>query len=302
MASSTRLPRLDANRDSRDRPNATSAVRPRVKPFPHDGFLTRGPFHDLLTAPSLRTPSQECTLDPLVLMSVFDAAAAGRRRPRRRARLRGVIGGPRMASAAASVLHPMRNVDGSTGESDDRALTGDRQSPGFRPAPVLHCSQPALADGRRCGAAADGSRPFRRDQRGPGSRATGDRVLVAFARLDPRRICRPRASSAGSKPDTFVAVLPAAGFGSGPHAVAGEIRMLFAHHVDRRPQGGPLRATVSIGIANSLAEASPDLETLRERADLCLDRRQSRRSQSRRSANHGPDEGNAAISAAPGRS
>ena len=98
-------------------------------------------------------------------------------------------------------------------------------------------------------------------------RAAGDRLLVTFARvihdyLPPNSlVCRLGA-------DTFAAILPAAGPARAA-AIADEIRLLFAHLSIEGP-GGPVRTTVSIGIAGSRG-SDIDLETLLHRADVCLD-------------------------------
>ncbi len=99
-------------------------------------------------------------------------------------------------------------------------------------------------------------------------RDAGDRLLVTFARvihdyLPPTSlVCRLGA-------DTFAAILPAAGPARAA-AIADEIRLLSAHLCIDGP-GGPVRTTVSIGIAGTRG-GHPDVETLLQRADLCLDR------------------------------
>ena len=99
-------------------------------------------------------------------------------------------------------------------------------------------------------------------------RDAGDRLLVTFARvihdyLPPTSlVCRLGA-------DTFAAILPAAE-PTRAAAIADEIRLLFAHLSIDGP-GGQVRSTVSIGIAGT-GGSDPDIETLLQRADLCLDR------------------------------
>ncbi len=96
----------------------------------------------------------------------------------------------------------------------------------------------------------------------------GDRLLIAFARmihdyLPPTSlVCRLGA-------DMFAAILPGAG-SARAHVIADEIRMLFAHLAIASPLG-KLQTTVSVGIAVARG-AAVDVETLLQRADLCLDR------------------------------
>ena len=99
-------------------------------------------------------------------------------------------------------------------------------------------------------------------------RQSGDRLLVAFARLihdylpPTSLVCRLGA-------DTFAAILPAAD-PARAYAIADEIRMLFAH-LKIGGSEGLVRTTVSIGVAGSCGNDT-DLEMLLQRADLCLDR------------------------------
>ena len=115
-------------------------------------------------------------------------------------------------------------------------------------------------------------------------RAAGDRLLVAFARLihdylpPASLVCRLGA-------DTFAAIVPAAG-PVRAQAIADDIRLLFAHLAIESPRG-PLRATVSIGIAGSRG-TNADIETLLQRADLCLDRAKAG-GRDRVAAEAGPD-------------
>ena len=97
---------------------------------------------------------------------------------------------------------------------------------------------------------------------------TGDRLLVAFAHLAhdylpaSSLVCRVGG-------EEFAAVLPGAD-AERARAVADEIRSLFAHIVLDGPQG-PVRTTVSIGIAvSSGAEPPAEIVDLLGRADLCL--------------------------------
>ncbi len=116
-------------------------------------------------------------------------------------------------------------------------------------------------------------------------RDAGDRILVAFARmvhdyLPPTSlVCRLDA-------DTFAAILPDAGLARAT-AIADEIRMLFAHLSIEGP-AGPVRTTVSIGIAGTRGSKS-GIETLLQHADLCLDRAKAR-GRNRVEADAGPDE------------
>ncbi len=97
----------------------------------------------------------------------------------------------------------------------------------------------------------------------------GDRLLVAFARLahdylpPTSLICRVGG-------EEFAAILPGADLARA-HAVADEIRALFAHVALESPLG-PLRATVSIGVASMRDQRVEDGEVgeLLSRADICL--------------------------------
>ena len=116
-------------------------------------------------------------------------------------------------------------------------------------------------------------------------RDAGDRLLAAFARtvhayLPPTSlVCRLGA-------DTFAAILPAAGLARAT-AIADEIRMLFAHLSIDGP-AGPVRATVSIGVAGARGSES-DIEALLQRADLFLDGAKAG-GRNRVEAESGPDE------------
>ena len=97
----------------------------------------------------------------------------------------------------------------------------------------------------------------------------GDRLLVAFARLahdylpSTSLVCRIGG-------EEFAALLPGADL-ERAHAVADEIRALFAHVALESPVG-PLSATVSIGVAAMRADPLPeeDISELLSRADICL--------------------------------
>lgn len=96
----------------------------------------------------------------------------------------------------------------------------------------------------------------------------GDRLLVAFARL-AHDYLPPTSLVCRVGGEEFVALLPGAD-AARARAVADEIRALFAHLAVAGP-GGPVRTTVSIGIALAGDEAEGGrLAALLARADLCL--------------------------------
>ncbi len=97
----------------------------------------------------------------------------------------------------------------------------------------------------------------------------GDRLLVAFARL-AHDYLPPNSLVCRVGGEEFAAILP----GADPeraHAVADEIRALFAHVALDGPHG-PLRATVSVGVAQTQPDVIVDSEIvdLLGRADVCL--------------------------------
>ncbi len=99
----------------------------------------------------------------------------------------------------------------------------------------------------------------------------GDRLLVAFARL-AHDYLPPTSLVCRVGGEEFAAVLPGAD-AARALAVADEIRALFAHLAVAGP-GGPVRTTVSIGIAVMGDEAADEgdgrLAALLARADRCL--------------------------------
>ena len=99
----------------------------------------------------------------------------------------------------------------------------------------------------------------------------GDRLLVAFARL-AHDYLPPTSLVCRVGGEEFVALLPGAE-ADRARAVADEIRALFAHLAVAGP-GGPVRTTVSIGIAMMGDEptdgGSGRLAALLARADQCL--------------------------------
>lgn len=103
-------------------------------------------------------------------------------------------------------------------------------------------------------------------------RDAGDRLLTAFARL-AHDYLPPTSLVCRSGGGEFAALLPGADLARAL-AVADELRALFAHLVLDGP-AGPLRATVSIGVAADPGGPEPatqrDLLDLIDRAELCLD-------------------------------
>ncbi len=97
----------------------------------------------------------------------------------------------------------------------------------------------------------------------------GDRLLVAFARL-AHDYLPPTSLVCRVGGEEFAAVLPDADPGRAAR-VADELRGLFAHVMLEGPQG-PIRTTVSIGIAALAAEApaGDEVTDLLLRADRCL--------------------------------
>ena len=97
----------------------------------------------------------------------------------------------------------------------------------------------------------------------------GDRLLVAFARL-AHDYLPPNSLVCRVGGEEFAALLPGADL-ERAHAVADEIRSLFAHVALESPQG-PLRATVSIGVAAMRMDGTSEGEIgeLLSRADICL--------------------------------
>ena len=96
----------------------------------------------------------------------------------------------------------------------------------------------------------------------------GDRLLVAFAHL-AHDYLPPTSLVCRVGGEEFAAVLPGAD-ADRARAVADEIRALFAHIVIEGPQG-PVRTTVSIGIALASASEPPaEIVDLLGRADICL--------------------------------
>lgn len=96
----------------------------------------------------------------------------------------------------------------------------------------------------------------------------GDRLLVAFAHL-AHDYLPPTSLVCRVGGEEFAAILPGADAGRA-RAVADEIRALFAHVALDGPQG-PIRTTVSVGVALSPASGAPaEIVELLGRADLCL--------------------------------
>lgn len=97
----------------------------------------------------------------------------------------------------------------------------------------------------------------------------GDRLLIAFARV-AHDYLPPTSLVCRIGGEEFAALLPGADL-ERAHAVADEIRALFAHVTLESP-AGPLNATVSVGVAAMWAEpmADEEISELLSRADICL--------------------------------
>ncbi|MGI3903526.1 MAG: GGDEF domain-containing protein [Janthinobacterium lividum] len=97
----------------------------------------------------------------------------------------------------------------------------------------------------------------------------GDRLLIAFARV-AHDYLPPTSLVCRIGGEEFAALLPGADL-ERAHAVADEIRALFAHVALESP-AGPLNATVSVGVAAMRAEpmAEEEISELLSRADICL--------------------------------
>ncbi len=174
----------------------------------------------------------------------------------------------RLRLAAAARSHHRTAPDDASPDSFDDALTGvaNRRALQSSGAALLDACRSAGRPTALLSMDLDGLDGVN-DRHGP---AAGDALLTAFARL-AHDYLPPTGLVCRTGGGELTALLPGADLGRA-RAVADEMRALFAHLVLDGP-AGPLRTTVSIGVAEDPGGPGPtaqaDLVALMARAETC---------------------------------